>query len=313
MQDNSIVLFTDGSVSLDVPVSPDTDTVWLSANQMAVLFDKDEKTIRKHINNAFSDEELEKINNTQKMRVVGVKQLVPFYSLDVIISVGYRVRSKRGIAFRRWANTVLKQYLLQGYAVNQTRLTQLKQVIDIISRSDNPEIAGVSSVLERFTRGLDILDRYDHERLAKPQGKEKGIATSSWQLTYAEGRKLIDSMKFGDTSELFGNEKDNSFKSAIGAVYQTFNGTDVYPTDQEKASNLLYLLVKNHAFIDGNKRIAAALFVYFLDKGEILYKENGTMVIDNNTLAAMTLMIALSHPEEKDMMCLLVMNMLESA
>ena len=310
MPENSIVLFKDGDISLDVPISPDKDTVWLTANQMAMLFDKDEKTVRKHINNVFSDEELSTENNTQKMRVVGVKQLVPFYTLDVIISVGYRVKSKRGIAFRRWANSVLKQYLLQGYAINKDRLTQLNQVIDIISRSGNPEIAGVSAVLERFTRGLEILDRYDHASLGKPKVKETD--ETMWRLTYEEGRKIIDSMKFGDTSGLFGNEKDNSFKSVVGAIYQSFDGKDVYPTDQEKAANLLYMMVKNHAFSDGNKRIAAALFVYFLDKRGILYKDNGALVIDNNTLAAMTLMIALSHPNEKEMMCLLVMNMLEN-
>jgi len=310
MPENSIVLFKDGDISLDVPISPDKDTVWLTANQMAMLFDKDEKTVRKHINNVFSDEELSTENNTQKMRVVGVKQLVPFYTLDVIISVGYRVKSKRGIAFRRWANSVLKQYLLQGYAINKDRLTQLNQVIDIISRSGNPEIAGVSAVLERFTRGLEILDRYDHASLGKPKVKETD--ETMWRLTYEEGRKIIDSMKFGDTSGLFGNEKDNSFKSVVGAIYQSFDGKDVYPTDQEKAANLLYMMVKNHAFSDGNKRIAAALFVYFLDKRGILYKDNGALVIDNNTLAAMTLMIALSHPNEKEIMCLLVMNMLEN-
>ena len=298
MPENSIVLFKDGDISLDVPISPDKDTVWLTANQMAMLFDKDEKTVRKHINNVFSDEELSTENNTQKMRVVGVKQLVPFYTLDVIISVGYRVKSKRGIAFRRWANSVLKQYLLQGYAINKDRLTQLNQVIDIISRSGNTEIAGVSAVLERFTRGLEILDRYDHASLGKPKVKETD--ETMWRLTYEEGRKIIDSMKFGDTSGLFGNEKDNSFKSVVGAIYQSFDGKDVYPTDQEKAANLLYMMVKNHAFSDGNKRIAAALFVYFLDKRGILYKDNGALVI------------ALSHPNEKEMMCLLVMNMLEN-
>lgn len=312
MTENSIVLFTDGAVSLDVPVSPEKDTVWLSANQMAVLFDKDEKTIRKHINNVFSDDELEKMNNTQKMRVVGVKQTVPFYTLDVIISVGYRVKSKRGIAFRRWANSVLKEYVLKGYAVNTQRLNQLNQVITIISRSDNPEIAGVSSVLERFVRGLDILDRYDHESLQKPQGKEGHETEKSWRLTYEKGLEIIGSLKFGDTSGLFGNEKDNSFKSAINAIYQAFDGKELYPTDRDKAAHLLYFLVKNHAFIDGNKRIAAAIFVYFLDKNDLLYTEKGNLVIDNNALAAITLMIALSRPEEKDMMCLLVTNMLES-
>lgn len=182
MPENSIILFTDGSVSLDVPISPEKDTVWLNRNQMALLFDRDVKTIGKHINNALS-EELSPLEDSQDNPTVAnfatvqneggrqVERSIEYYNLDVIISVGYRVKSKRGIAFRRWANTVLKQYLLQGYAVNQTRLAQLNQVIDIISRSDNPEIAGVSSVLERFTRGLDILDRYDHESLAKPQGR----------------------------------------------------------------------------------------------------------------------------------------------
>ena len=181
MTENSIVLFTDGAVSLDVPISPEKDTVWLTANQMALLFDKDDKTIRKHINNVFSDDELDKevvvanfATTSRHGAVAGKTQtrMTQFYNLDVIISVGYRVKSKRGIAFRRWANSVLKQYLLQGYAANKQRLNQLNQVLTIISRSDNAEIAGVSSVLERFVRGLDILNRYDHESLQKPQGKE---------------------------------------------------------------------------------------------------------------------------------------------
>jgi len=199
MTENSVVLFTDGAVALDVPVSPEHDTVWLSANQMAMLFDKDEKTVRKHINNVFTDEELEKLNNTQKMRVVGVKQAVPFYTLDVIISVAYRVKSKRGIAFRRWASSVLKEYVLRGYAINKQRLSQLNQIISIISRSDNPEIAGVSTVLERFVRGLDILDRYDHESLPKPHGTERQPKATSWRLTYVEspGRKGHD-VSFGN-------------------------------------------------------------------------------------------------------------------
>ncbi len=321
MQENTIILFTDGPISLDVPISPEKDTVWLTANQMALLFDKDDKTIRKHINNVFSDDELDKevvvanfATTSQHGAIAGKTQtrMTQFYNLDVIISVGYRVKSKRGIAFRRWANSVLKQYLLQGYAVNKNRLIQLNQVISIISRSDNAEIAGVSSVLERFVRGLDILDRYDHESLQKPQGKEGQKAGKGWRLTYEEGIRIIGSLKFGDESELFGNEKDNSFKSAINAIYQGFDGKDLYPTDQEKAAHLLYFLVKNHAFFDGNKRIAAALFVHFLDKNGLLYTANGRMVIDNNALAAMTLMIALSRPEEKDTMCLLVTNMLES-
>jgi death-on-curing family protein len=310
--ENNIVIFQDKDIKLEVPISLEKDTVWLTANQMAELFDKDEKTIRKHINNIFEDEELDYENNTQKMRVVGVKQKVPFYTLDVIISVGYRVKSKRGILFRRWANSVLKEYLIKGYAVNQKRLEELNTVINIISRSSVPEISGVASVLDFFTKGLNILDDYDHQVLKKPSSNDKNNSEQkeSWQLTYEEGRKVIESMRFAETSSLFGNEKDNSFKSTLGAIYQTFDGKDVYPTLEEKAANLLYMLVKNHSFNDGNKRIAAALFIYFLERNNLLFDTNKIPIIDNNTLAAMTLMIALSKPEEKEIMCLLVLNML---
>ena len=310
--ENNIVIFQDKDIKLEVPISLEKDTVWLTANQMAELFDKDEKTIRKHINNIFEDEELDYENNTQKMRVVGVKQKVPFYTLDVIISVGYRVKSKRGILFRRWANSVLKEYLIKGYALNQKRLEELNTVIDIISRSSVPEISGVASVLDFFTKGLNILDDYDHQVLKKPSSNDKNNSEQkeSWQLTYEEGRKIIESMRFAETSSLFGNEKDNSFKSTLGAIYQTFDGKDVYPTLEEKAANLLYMLVKNHSFNDGNKRIAAALFIYFLERNNLLFDKNKNPIIDNNTLAAMTLMIALSKPEEKEIMCLLVLNML---
>ena len=310
--ENNIVIFQDKDIKLEVPISLEKDTVWLTANQMAELFDKDEKTIRKHINNIFEDEELDYENNTQKMRVVGVKQKVPFYTLDVIISVGYRVKSKRGILFRRWANSVLKEYLIKGYAVNQKRLEELNTVINIISRSSIPEISGVASVLDFFTKGLNILDDYDHQVLKKPSSNDKNNSEQkeSWQLTYEEGRKVIESMRFAETSSLFGNEKDNSFKSTLGAIYQTFGGKDVYPTLEEKAANLLYMLVKNHSFNDGNKRIAAALFIYFLERNNLLFDTNKIPIIDNNTLAAMTLMIALSKPEEKEIMCLLVLNML---
>ena len=310
--ESNIVIFQDKDIKLEVPISLEKDTVWLTANQMAELFDKDEKTIRKHINNIFEDEELDYDNNTQKMRVVGVKQKVPFYTLDVIISVGYRVKSKRGILFRRWANSVLKEYLIKGYALNQKRLEELSTVINIISRSSIPEISGVASVLDFFTKGLNILDDYDHQVLKKPSSNDKNNSEQkeSWQLTYEEGRKVIESMRFAETSSLFGNEKDNSFKSTLGAIYQTFDGKDVYPTLEEKAANLLYMLVKNHSFNDGNKRIAAALFIYFLEKNNLLFDSNKNPIIDNNTLAAMTLMIALSKPEEKEIMCLLVLNML---
>lgn len=303
--ENQIVLFTDGALSLDVKISPDQDTVWLSANQMAKLFDKDEKTVRKHINNIFSDDELERENNTQKMRVVGVKQPVPFYSLDVIISVGYRVKSKRGIAFRRWANSVLKQYILQGYAVNHNRMQQLNEVIQIMKRTENSlDSKQILNVIEQYTVALDMLDDYDHQCLKKPEGSQ-----AVYVLKYEECRKLIAQMRFGAESDLFGKEKDDSFKGSIGNIYQFFGEIEIYPSLEEKAANLLYFVTKNHSFWDGNKRIAAAVFLYFLEKNNILFKENEKRLSDH-TLVALIIMIAESKPEEKETMVKLIMNFL---
>ena len=228
--------------------------MWLTANQMALLFDKDEKTIRKHINNVFSDEELDKNNNTQKMRVVGVKQPVPLYTLDVIISVGYRVKSKRGIAFRKWANTVLKQYIMQGYALNNHRLEQLNSVIQVMKRTENQlDAKQVLYVIEQYTSALDLLDDYDHQCIKKPEGNK-----NAYKITYEECMERIAQMRFRNESDLFGKEKDDSFKGSIGNIYQSFGGIDIYPTLEEKAANLLYFVTKNHSFLDGNKRIAAA-------------------------------------------------------
>jgi prophage maintenance system killer protein len=229
------------------------------------------------------------------------------YNLDMILSVGYRVKSDEGIRFRIWANKVLKDYLVNGAAINQKRLTQLNKTLEIISRSATPEISGIADVLHNFANGLDLLDKYDHQCLEKP--KIKG--NTDWQLTYEEAIGFIQSMKFGSESSLFGHEKDESFKSSLGVIYQTFGGQELYPSVQEKAANLLYLVVKNHSFSDGNKRIAAALFVYFLEKNNILKGKNGKLLIDNNALAAMTLMFALSEPKEKEIMCNLAMNFLE--
>ena len=306
MNQKEIVLFesADKSVSLRVPF--ENETVWLSSNQMAILFERDEKTIRKHVNNVFEEHEVESQNNTHFLRVVDVKQPVKFYSLDVIISVGYRVKSNRGIEFRRWANSVLKQYILNGYAVNERRLAELQQTIEIIRRTNHQlNDEQILSVVEQYTNALDLLDDYDHLCVAKPNGD-----TSTYVLTYEECRALIDSMKFGSTSDLFGNEKDDSFKGSIGAIYQTFGGIDVYPTLQEKAANLLYFVTKNHSFSDGNKRIAAAMFLYFLDKNGWLFK-NGQKQLDDNMLVALTIMIAESNPDEKELMINLVMQFLK--
>lgn len=301
-----IILFETKDKSIALPVSVESDTVWLSANQMAILFGRDEKTIRKHINNVFSEEELARENNTQKMRVVGVKQLVPFYTLDVIISVGYRVKSKRGVEFRRWANSVLKDYIIKGYAVNHNRMSQLNEVIRVMKRVENSlDTRQVLTVIERYSQALKLLDAYDHQNMTRPKGTRE-----AYRLTYEECRKVIDSMKFGENSSLFGNEKDDSFKGSIGAIYQSFGGEDLYPSLEEKAANLLYFITKNHSFSDGNKRIAATIFLYFLDKNGVLF-QNGNKLIDDHTLVALTIMIAESNPQEKEMMISVVMNCLQ--
>jgi prophage maintenance system killer protein len=218
-----------------------------------------------------------------------VERQIEFYSLDVIISVGYRVKSKRGVEFRKWANGVLKSYILKGYASNERRLQELNQNL---------------SVVEKYTKAMDLLDDYDHHRVQKPAGTQ-----DTYRLTYEECRAVIDSMKFGGQSSLFGNEKDQSFKGSIGAVYQTFGGKDVYPSVQEKAANLLYFITKNHSFSDGNKRIAATIFLHFLNKNGLLF-ENGSKRIEDNTLVALTIMIAESKPAEKELMVNLVMQLL---
>lgn len=303
--ENEIVLFetNDNAIKLEVPV--EGETVWLSANQMAELFDRDEKTIRKHINNVFSEAEVDKDNNTQKMRVVGVKQKVPFYTLDVIISVGYRVKSKRGVEFRRWANSVLKKYILQGYAVNDNRIAQLGEVIRIMKRTQNAlDSQQVLNVIQKYSNALELLDSYDHQNMERPKG-----SVATYELTYEECKDVISQMRFGAESDLFGKEKDDSFKGSIGNIYQSFSGQELYPTLEEKAAHLLYFVTKNHSFLDGNKRIAATMFLYFLDKNGVLFIDDDKL-IDDHTLVALTIMIAESKPEEKEMMITVIMNCL---
>ncbi len=306
MQKNEILLFEASDKSITLPVKIEQETVWLSANQMAVLFDRDEKTVRKHINNVFLEDEVEKVNNTQKMRVDGVKQSVPFYSLDVIISVGYRVKSKRGVEFRRWANSVLKQYILEGYAVNNNRIAQLNEVIQIMKRTENAlDSKQVLNVIEKYSEALDMLDSYDHQIMTRPRGN---IAT--YILSYEECREVISQMRFGAESDLFGREKDDSFRGSIGNIYQSYDGQELYPTLEEKAAHLLYFVTKNHSFYDGNKRIAATMFLYFLDKNGVLFVD-GRKLIDDYTLVALTIMIAESRPDEMEMMITVIMNCLK--
>jgi len=290
-----LAIFMDDGVTIEVPFSPEDETVWLTANQMALLFDKDEKTIRKHINNVFSDNELERNNNTQKMRVVGVKQPVPFYTLDVIISVGYRVKSRRGVAFRKWATSIMKKYLLKGYAVNQDRMKQLGKILRLLKRTENDlDAKQVLTVIEHYNKALSLLDDYDHQSITRPPGNE-----SLYVISYEECKEIILSMQCNIGSKLFGNEKDESLKASIGDIYQTFDGKELYQSLEEKAAHLLYFLVKNHSFTDGNKRIAATLFLYFLDKNNALFS-NGAKRIDDHTIVALTLMVALSKSDEME-------------
>lgn len=300
---NEIVLFETEDKSVILPVTVEGETVWLSVSQMAVLFDREESNIRRHVSNVFAENELEQDINVQKMHVNNVKKPVPFYSLDVIISVGYRVKSQRGVEFRRWANSVLKQYIIKGYAVNNNRINQLGEVIRIMRRTENAlDSKQVLSVIERYNTALDLLDDYDHQTMSRPKGNE-----TTYVLTYEECKDVIDTMRFGAESDLFGKEKDDSFKGSIGNIYQSFAGQEIYESLEEKAANLLYLVTKNHSFYDGNKRIAATMFLHFLDKNQALFDE-GRKLIDDHTLVALTIMIAESKPDEKEMMISVVMN-----
>ena len=315
---NSIEIYhsQDGSVQLNVKL--ENETVWLSANQMAMLFDRDAKTIRKHINNVFADGELAKESNTQKMRVANSDKPVPFYNLDVIISVGYRVKSRQGVQFRQWATSILKQYLIKGYVVNQQikldRYNELKDVVRLMSRSivlqDNvttDEYSGLFNVISDYVYALDTLDQYDYQSLSI----SKTTKEEPFRATYDNAMEVINALKekFGG-SKWFANEKDDSFKSSIGQIYQTFGGEELYPSVEEKAAMLLYLVVKNHSFSDGNKRIAAMLFLWFFNNNHVLYAKDGHKRIADNTLVALTLMIAESRTEEKDVMVKVVVNLI---
>ena len=291
---------------ISLPVMVKNETVWLNRNQLSELFERDIKTIGKHINNALKEELSGQNTVVAKFATTasdGKRYMVEHYNLDVIISIGYRVKSKRGIEFRRWANCVLKEYIIRGYAVNHNRMNQLNEVIRVMKRAENSlDTKQVLTVVERYSQALELLDAYDHQNMERPKGNK-----ATYILTYEECRKVIDNMKFGDSSSLFGNEKDESFKGSIGTIYQSFAGEDLYPTLEEKAANLLYFVTKNHSFFDGNKRIAATIFLYFLDKNDVLFK-NGEKLIDDHTLVALTIMIAESNPEEKEMMISVIMN-----
>ena len=300
---NEIVIFETEDKEVKLPVMVEDETVWLNQNQMIELFGRDQSVISRHIRNVFKEHEVDEKSNMHFLHIANSNKPVAFYSLDVIISVGYRVKSKRGVEFRRWANSVLKQYILKGYAVNDNRIKQLGEVIRIMKRTeDELDSKQVLSVIEKYSNALDLLDSYDHQNMTRPKGNR-----ATYVLSYEECIEVIQSMRFGDESDLFGREKDDSFKGSIGNIYQSFGGVDIYDSLEEKAANLLYFVTKNHSFFDGNKRIAATMFLYFLDKNAALFVD-GKKKIEDSTLVALTIMIAESRPEEKEMMVSVVMN-----
>lgn len=326
MENGKIIFYQSESGSPEIQVTFESETLWLSQRIMAELFDKDTDTIGLHIKNIYSEGELDEQATTELFSVVQtegkrtVKRKVTHYNLDVILSVGYRVSSKRGTQFRIWANKVLKDYLVNGYALNEKRLNEqaqqlnnLKQTVRLLNNviESKPlttdEASGLLKVLTDYTYALDVLDRYDHRTLTIEATHKKSLFIA----TYEEAMIAIHSLKdkFGGSS-LFGNEKDESFESSISTIYQSFDGTDLYPSVEEKAANFLYFVVKNHSFSDGNKRIAAFLFVWFLDRNGILYREDGFKRIADNTLVALTLMIAESKPDEKDVITQVVVNLI---
>ena len=313
MEKNEIVLFEsrDGAVTLPVPVRD--ESVWLTRMQMADLFDVTPQNITIHLKKVYAAGELEREATSKdflRVQTEGGRQItrsVNCYSLDAIISVGYRVNSTRATQFRIWATSVLRDYIVRGYAINRERMRQLGQTVEVMKRVANSlDVEQVLDVVNAYSTALDLLDGYDHQTIEKPKARGHSV-----ELTYEECRRFIDSMKFAADSPLFGNEKDGSFKSALGAVYQSFGGKDLYPSSQEKAANLLYLVTKNHGFSDGNKRIAAGLFLYFLKRNKLLLRKNGTKRIADHTLVALTVMIAESKPQEKELMVNIVMTFLK--
>lgn len=311
---NEIVLFENQDVKLEVNMKD--ETVWLNANQMSELFGRDSKTIRKHIDNALKEEldnsTVANFATVQKEGNRNITRNIEYYNLDMIISVGYRVKSKNGIVFRKWANKIIKDYLIKGYAVNNKRLEYLEKTIkllDIAGRIDGElsanEAQSIIKVINKYSNALNLLDKYDYKKVSKPKGTK-----NNKKITYDECINIINTLRFNNYSDLFALERNNGLKGIIDDIYSTFDGSDLYSTVEEKAANMLYLVTKNHVFIDGNKRIAATLFIYFLNYYGLLYNKKG-MVIDNNTLVAVTILIAQSDPKEKEVLVDLVMNFLK--
>lgn len=320
MEENKIQIFqtADGQVQLEVAL--EQDTVWLTQAQMVELFGRDQSVVSRHIRNALSEGEVVEKSNMQKMHIANSDRPVAFYDLDVVVSVGYRIKSERGVQFRRWATNVLRQHLVQGYSLNQQRLeaqqeklTELKRAIALSSRLihnkdlSTPESQGILAILEKYSHALTVLDDYDHQRLQVVGTR----TTAQPKITYDEATEQIRLWRSRERlGGLFGNEKDDSFKSSLETIYQTFDGKELYPSIEEKSANLLYFIVKNHSFTDGNKRIAAAIFVWFLERQDFLYNAEGEKRIADNALVAFTLLIAESKPDEREMMVKVIINLI---
>lgn len=323
MKNSNIEMYQLEDGKTEINVQFEKDTVWLNLNQIVELFERDKSVISRHINNIFKEKELDRKSVVAKSATTatdGKTYQVDYYNLDVIISVGYRIKSKRGTQFRIWANQIIKEYLIKGYSLNEKKLKQKTKQLEELQNSvkilgkvlnqkilTNDESFGLLKIISDYAYALDILDQYDYQSLEIKDTSGKGI----YQLTYKEALAQIALVKKAHgNSNLFGREKDASFQSSISTIYQTFEGKDLYPSIEEKAANLLYFITKNHSFTDGNKRIAAFLFLYFLERNGILFDENGNKRIADNTLVALTLMIAVSRPDEKDVMTKVIVNLI---
>lgn len=306
MDNCQIVLFETGDKEIKLSVLIEQETIWLTMAQLVKLFGRDISVISRHINSIFNEEEVDKESSFQYMQIANSDKPVAYYSLDVIISVGYRVKSGRGLEFRKWANSVLRKYILQGYDLKNNCVSQLGEVIRMIRRTQNElDSQQLLAVIEKYSEVLELLNLYDHQNMTPPTGN-----TDIYILSYGECRKIIATMQYEYESELFGKEMNESFKGSIGNIYQSFGGQEIYPTWKEKAAHLLYFVTKDHSFFDGNKRIAATMFLYFLDKNKRLFAD-GMKLIDNYTLVALTIMIAESNPKEMEMMISVILNCLK--
>ncbi|WP_445748898.1 RhuM family protein [Polaribacter sp.] len=314
MESQKIVIFKKEN-EVQVEITYENDSLWLNLNQISILFDRDKSVISRHIKNIYKEKELPEYSTVAKNATVQkegnrkITREIEFYNLDIVLAVGYRVSSAKGTQFRIWATNIIKEHLSKGYSVNEKRLEQLQQTIQLVKRTSKltSDTEGLLDILADYSNALDILDKFDHQTLSKNNVNN----VISYKIEYKEAKDAIEKLKvkFGG-SDLFGNEKDQSFKSSIATIDQTFDGKELYPSIEEKAANLLYFVVKNHSFSDGNKRIAAWLFVWYLDKNNYLYKKDQSKRIENNTLVALTLLIAESNPAEKEMMINVIINLI---